>query len=74
MRGMLYGERRFLGSVGGSCHPERDFPMFLAWADDGALDLEAMVTERFKIGQINEAATALEHGEIFGRAILEFDD
>ena len=74
MRGMLYGERRFLGSVGGSCQPERDFPMFLAWADDGALDLDAMVTERFKIGQINEAATALEHGEIFGRAILEFDD
>jgi len=54
--------------------PDRDFPMFLAWAEDGALDLDAMVTERFKIGQINEATAALEQGEIFGRAIMEFDD
>ena len=74
IRGMLYGERRLIGSVGGSCQPERDFPMFLAWAEDGALDLDAMVTERFQLSQINEATSALEHGEIFGRAILEFDD
>ena len=74
IRGMLYGERHLIGSVGGSCQPDRDFPMFLAWADDGDLDLDAMVTERFKLSQINEATAALEHGEIFGRAILEFDD
>ena len=74
MRGLLINEKRYIGSIGGSCRPDRDFPMFLAWAEDGALDLDAMVTERFKIGQINEATAALEHGEIFGRAILEFDD
>ena len=74
MRGLLINEKRYIGSIGGSCRPDRDFPMFIAWSDDGALDLDAMVTERFKIGQINEATKALEHGEIFGRAILEFDD
>jgi D-arabinose 1-dehydrogenase-like Zn-dependent alcohol dehydrogenase len=31
-----------------------------------------MVTERFSIDQINEAAAALANGEIAGRAILEF--
>ena len=74
MRGLLINEKRYIGSIGGSCRPDRDFPMFIAWSDDGALDLDAMVTERFKISQINEATTALESGEIFGRAILEFDD
>jgi Zn-dependent alcohol dehydrogenase len=74
MRGMLINEKKYIGSIGGSCRPDRDFPMFLAWAEDGALDLDAMVTERFKIGQINEATAALEQGEIFGRAIMEFDD
>ncbi len=74
MRSLLINEKKYIGSIGGSCRPDRDFPMFLAWADDGALDLDAMVTERFKIGQINEATAALEQGEIFGRAIMEFDD
>ena len=74
MRGLLINEKKYIGSIGGSCRPDRDFPMFIAWADDGALDLDAMVTERFKIGQINEATAALEQGEIFGRAIMEFDD
>ena len=74
MRGLLINEKRYIGSIGGSCRPDRDFPMFLAWSEDGDLDLDAMVTERFKIGQINEATAALEQGEIFGRAILEFDD
>lgn len=74
MRGLLINEKRYIGSIGGSCRPDRDFPMFLAWSEDGDLDLDAMVTERFKISQINEATAALEQGEIFGRAILEFDD
>ena len=74
MRGLLINEKKYIGSIGGSCRPDRDFPMFLAWSEDGALDLDAMVTERFKIGQINEATAALEQGEIFGRAIMEFDD
>ena len=74
MMGLLINEKRYIGSIGGSCRPDRDFPMFLAWSEDGDLDLDAMVTERFKISQINEAAAALEQGEIFGRAIMEFDD
>jgi Zn-dependent alcohol dehydrogenase len=36
------------------------------------LDLDAMVTERFTLDQINEATAALENGEIAGRAILVY--
>jgi Zn-dependent alcohol dehydrogenase len=69
---MLIHEKKFVGSIGGSCSPDRDFPKYLDWYDKGLLDLDAMVTERFTLDQINEAATALENGEIAGRAILVF--
>jgi Zn-dependent alcohol dehydrogenase len=70
---MLLNEKRFIGSIGGSCVPDRDFPMFLEWQRNGALDLDALVTARYKIDQINEATAALEAGRISGRAILEFE-
>jgi Zn-dependent alcohol dehydrogenase len=70
---MLINEKQFRGSIGGSCAPDRDFPTFLKWHEDGDLPLEEMVTERYRIDQINEATTALEEGKISGRAILEFD-
>jgi len=69
---MLLNEKKFIGSIGGSCSPDRDFPKYLDWYDQGILNLDAMVTERFSLDQINEATTALENGEISGRAILVF--
>ena len=71
MRDMLINEKIYKGSIGGSCKPDRDFPMFVRWFKEGQLDLNAMVTTRFKLDQINEATTALQKGQIAGRAILE---
>ena len=69
---MLGQEKQFRGSIGGSCCPDRDFPMFLDWHQRGDLDLDALVTERYPIEQINEAAAALAEGRVSGRSILEF--
>ena len=69
---ILISEKKFIGSIGGSCSPDRDFPKYLDWYAKGTLDLDAMVTARFTLEQINEAAHALETGKISGRAILEF--
>ena len=69
---ILINEKAFKGSFAGSCSPDRDFSKFLKWYKDGDLDLDAMVTERYAIDQINEAVHALENGKISGRAILEF--
>ena len=71
-RDLLMHEKKYIGSIGGSCHPDRDFPMFLRWQQEGLLDLASLVTERYPIEQINEATAALEAGQIRGRAILEF--
>ena len=65
-------EKKYIGSIGGSCRPDRDFPMFLRWYKEGDLDLDALVTKRYKLDDINEATRALESGQIAGRAIMEF--
>lgn len=69
---VVVNEKHFIGSIGGSCAPDRDFPRFLEWEASGDLDLNAMVTARYSIDDINEATTALAEGKISGRAILEF--
>jgi Zn-dependent alcohol dehydrogenase len=69
---LLLNEKKYIGSIGGSCRPDRDFPMFLRWYHEGDLDLDALVTQRYSIDQINEATDALHHGKIAGRAIIEF--
>jgi Zn-dependent alcohol dehydrogenase len=70
---VLLNEKRFIGSIGGSCHPDRDFPVFLEWYADGRLDLDALVTARYALDDINTATTDLEEGRIEGRAILVFE-
>ena len=69
---LLFNEKRFIGFAGGSCSPEREFPKYLDWYDTGKLDLDALVTARYRIDEINEAVRALEQGEIAGRAIVTF--
>jgi Zn-dependent alcohol dehydrogenase len=70
-RDLLVTEKKYIGSIGGSCSPDRDFPMFLRWFNEGDLDLEALVTERYPLDAINDATDALEAGKIAGRSIIE---
>ncbi|MDH5738480.1 MAG: zinc-binding dehydrogenase, partial [Gammaproteobacteria bacterium] len=69
---MLVNEKKYIGSIGGSCCPDRDFPKYLDWARQGKLDLNTLVTSRYSLDEINDATTALEQGKIQGRAILVF--
>jgi Zn-dependent alcohol dehydrogenase len=69
---LLVTERSLIGSFCGSCTPDVDIPRFISWYENGDLNLDALVTERFRLEQINEAVTALGAGKIQGRAIIEF--
>jgi len=69
---LLLAERKYIGSIGGSSRPDKDFPHYVRMYREGELDLDALVTRRFTLDQINEAVGALERGEIAGRAIMEF--
>ena len=70
---ILMNEKKFIGSIGGSCSPDRDFPKYLNWYEQGLLNLDVMVTERYQLDDINAATDALTNGKISGRAILVFD-
>jgi Zn-dependent alcohol dehydrogenase len=69
----LFSARRYIGSIGGSSRPDRDFPMYVQWFKEGKLPLDLLVTQRFKLDEINEACRALEQGKIAGRSILVFE-
>jgi S-(hydroxymethyl)glutathione dehydrogenase/alcohol dehydrogenase len=54
---VLFGamEKKLIGCFLGSSHALRDIPRYLAMAQVGLLDLEAMVTARRPLDEINEA-------------------
>ena len=71
-RKFMMHQRRYTGSHGASI-PERDFPMYLRLHAEGKFPLDELVTDRYRLDQINEACTALRAGDIMGRAIIEYD-
>ena len=47
--------------------------MYLRLHAEGKFPLDELVTDRYRLDQINEACTALRAGDIMGRAIIEYD-
>jgi Zn-dependent alcohol dehydrogenase len=70
---LFIGNRSFTRTSGGDCKPDRDFPIFVRWYREGKLKLNDLVTNRYRLEQINQAVDDLEHGRILGRGILIFD-
>ena len=67
----MFHQRQYRGSLGAT-YPEKDFPMFLKWYQEGKFPLEQLVTRRYKLDDINKACDDLVSGEILGRAIIEY--
>lgn len=69
---LFIGNRSFSRTSGGDCRPERDFPLFVRWYQEGKLKLNDLVTDRYTLDRINSAVDDLEHGRILGRGILTY--
>lgn len=67
--GLMMKEKTLLGTAGGSCKQD-DIDLFLDWHRDGLLDLDALVTDRYKFEHIARAVDDLGHGRVDGRAIV----
>ena len=65
-------EKTLKGSFYGSARPRIDMPMLIALTRDGKLELDALVTRRYRLEEINEAFAALDRGEV-GRGLIVFD-
>jgi Zn-dependent alcohol dehydrogenase len=68
---MLINEQRVVGTIGGTSLPDDDIPQYLQWYRDGNLDLDALVTSRVGLDEINEATKMLDDGKVLGRTIIE---
>ncbi|GAC1482099.1 MAG: S-(hydroxymethyl)mycothiol dehydrogenase [Pseudarthrobacter sp.] len=54
----------------GDCLPSRDFPMLVAHYKQGNLNLDAFVSERITIDQVEEAFTRMHEGKVL-RSVVE---
>ena len=64
-------EKTIKGSYYGTVNPQRDFPLFLDLYMAGRLHLDKLVTQQYRLEQINEAYEAMLGGEI-ARGVIVF--
>jgi S-(hydroxymethyl)glutathione dehydrogenase/alcohol dehydrogenase len=57
--------------VYGATDPARDFPEMVRLQNAGLLDLEALVTRRITLDELDDAFRAMEAGEV-ARSVIAF--
>jgi Zn-dependent alcohol dehydrogenase len=68
---LLSKSKSMVGVLGGLCSPERDFQTFGEWTTSGKLNLDALVTARYSLDEINVGVGELRCGAVLGRAVVE---
>ncbi|HET9874565.1 MAG TPA: Zn-dependent alcohol dehydrogenase [Mycobacterium sp.] len=63
--------KNLAGTVFGSCNPRADIPRLAGLYQSGQLQLDEMITRRYRLDDINDAYADLRNGEII-RGIIEF--
>jgi S-(hydroxymethyl)mycothiol dehydrogenase len=61
---------RIVVSHGGDHWPAKDFPQLAAWAREGKLDLEGMVTQTLSLDEIDRAFADMKAGNVIRSVIL----
>jgi S-(hydroxymethyl)glutathione dehydrogenase/alcohol dehydrogenase len=65
-------EKTVKGSYYGSVSPQRDFPLFVDMYKAGRLKLDELVSQQYRLEDINEAYDAMLSGEV-ARGVIVFD-
>jgi S-(hydroxymethyl)glutathione dehydrogenase/alcohol dehydrogenase len=68
--GFLYG-KHFCGAPYGGSQVRREFPRLIELVERGLLDVDAMVSDRIGLEQINQAFTRMDQGEVIRTVILQ---
>lgn len=69
LAGLIGGQKRLVGTSAGGCRQDH-IDTFLDWHTDGLLDLDALVTNRYTLDEIDRAVADLAAGQVLGRAIV----
>lgn len=67
----LHFEKSITGSHGGESRPSLDIPKYIKLYQAGKLQLDALITDRFGLTDINTAITKMRDGAIAGRCLLK---
>jgi S-(hydroxymethyl)glutathione dehydrogenase/alcohol dehydrogenase len=60
---LAFSEKRLIGCFYGSISPRVDMPKLLQWYDEGKLKLDELITQTYRLEQINEAFADMEAGK-----------
>ena len=69
---LIWSEKKLIGSYYGSSRPRVDMPKYLRLYDEGKLMLDELITQTYRLEQINEAFADMEAGKN-ARGIIQFD-
>ena len=61
---MTLMEKTIRGSLFGSCNPQTDIVKLLRMWNEGKYELDALITERYTLEQINDAYEDLQNGKL----------
>ena len=63
--------KQIIGSFGGECNPQKDIPRYINLLLSGKINFEGLVTERYKLDQINFAISRIKNGQSIGRVLID---
>jgi S-(hydroxymethyl)glutathione dehydrogenase/alcohol dehydrogenase len=69
----LHFDKRISGSHGGESVPHLDIPRYTKLLDAGLIQLKPLITEHFKLDDINVAIQRMRSGELAGRCLIRMD-
>lgn len=69
----LHFDKRISGSHGGEAVPHVDIPRYTKLLDAGRIQLKPLITEHFKLDDINVAIQRMRSGELAGRCLIKMD-
>jgi alcohol dehydrogenase len=67
---LIAEERTVKGSYVGSCVPSRDIPRFVTMYQQGHLPVDALLSERLQLSEINEGFDRLARGEAIRQVVV----
>jgi S-(hydroxymethyl)glutathione dehydrogenase / alcohol dehydrogenase len=67
----LHFGKTISGSHGGETVPHEDIPRYQKLLDAGRIQLKPLITDRFKLDEINTAIEKMRAGEITGRCLIK---
>ena len=71
LQDFILWNKNLAGTVFGSCNPRADIPRFARMYQAGQLQLDEMITKRYRLDDINEGYDDLRNGKII-RGVVDF--